>query len=314
MPEINRFKTEGEAEIKITACLLLSGILAFLAVGAKKAPRPGWGEFSPADAEYIYRETAGEPQKLVVYYPDGWSDGKKYPCVLLFHGGGWAGGDLSYFQYYCEYFASRGLVAITANYKLCKKTDWPDLPPGTSKKRWGVKDAKSCIRWVKANAEKLGIDPEKMVLGGGSTGGHIATLALLDEEFSHADDPDIDTDVAALMLFNPAYTRVKEGAVQDVNVFKKLNPVLPPAIVFYGSEDGWKGTFNQLVPLLKEQETVFETWIAPGQKHGFFNYIPWCDVVLAQADAFLVFQGIITGKSSLEPPVTGEKLVKVNEK
>lgn len=263
-----------------------------------------------ADATFCYTGVSGEQQRLVVYYPEGWETGGKYPCVLLFHGGGWAGGNLGHFQYFCSYFASRGMVAISANYKLCPKELRETLPEGTSYKRWGVMDAKSCIRWVKANADKLKIDPDRIVLGGESAGGHIATLALLDEEFNNPGDPEINTKVAALLLFNPAYTIPENDPVQDVNVFKKLKPVLPPSIMFYGSKDGWKiSNFDRLSPLLKNQGTVFQEWIAPDAGHSFLNYIPWCDVVLIKADEFLAAQGFIKGKSPLEPPATGETLI-----
>lgn len=293
--------------------LLFAGLFAVLSADAK-SPQGTKPDFRSADAEFHYTGIFGEQQRLIVYYPDGWSAEKKIPCVLFFHGGGWAGGDLSMFQYFCDYFSSRGLVAISANYKLCPKELRADLPEGTSHKRWGVMDAKSCIRWVKANAEMLGVDPEKIVLSGGSAGGHIATMALLDEEFNNDGDPELDTNVAALMLFNPAYTVLNKEPIPDVNVFKKLKPVLPPSIIFYGSEDGWKtSNFDLLSPKLKEQGTVFEEWVAPGQGHAFFNTVPWCHLVLVKSDEFLVSLGLMNGRSAFDPPATGDVLIKGNQ-
>jgi len=122
-------------------------------------------------------------------------------------------------------------------------------------------------------------------------------MALLDEEFNNEKDPDLDTDVAALILFNPAYTIPQNDPVQDVNVFKKLKPVLPPAVVFFGSEDGWKTTnFDRLSPRLKEQGTDLKVWVAPGEKHSFFNRPPWCDLVLKKADEFLVSLELMEGQ------------------
>jgi acetyl esterase len=289
---------------------LLAIFFATASFAVEKSPRVK-PDYSPADATYQYTGIFGEQQKLVVYYPDGWAEGKNYPCILLFHGGGWAGGDLSMFQYFCDYFASRELVAISANYKLCPKEIRGSLPEGTSYKRWSVMDAKSAIRWVKTNAGKLGIDPKKIILGGGSAGAHIATLALLDEEFNNTTDPDIDTDVAALLLFNPAYTIPENEPIQDVNEFRKMKPVLPRSIIFYGSKDGWKiSNFDHLVPLLKKQGTQFEEWIAQGEGHSFFDYVLWCDVVLAKSDEFLCSMNFIQGTSPLIAPATGERLIK----
>src|SRR5437763_853464 len=55
--------------------------------------------------------------------------------VILFHGGGWSGGNLEQFRHACKYLASRGLVAATANYRMLRKDEPGKLPPGESKKR-----------------------------------------------------------------------------------------------------------------------------------------------------------------------------------
>lgn len=63
--------------------------------------------------EFTYKISHGQPQKLEVYFPTNHNPEKaKVPGVLLFHGGGWTGGNLTQFRYACDYFARRGLARL----------------------------------------------------------------------------------------------------------------------------------------------------------------------------------------------------------
>ena len=57
--------------------------------------------------------------------------------------------------------------------------------------------------------------------------------------------------------------------------------------------------------------TNAEMWVAEGSKHGFFNRQPWLDLTLAETDRFLVQHGLLNGKTTLAPPASGGKLIKV---
>ena len=137
-------------------------------------------EKAPAGKQFIYKRTNGEPQALEVYFPkDHDPSSSRLPCLLLFHGGCWGNGDLSTFRYDCSYFASRGIVAVTANYFMHSKESRLKLPGDVSRKQACVTDAKSAIRWIKQHADELGIDPDRIVVGGGSAGGRISLLSTL---------------------------------------------------------------------------------------------------------------------------------------
>ena len=79
-----------------------------------------------------------------------------------------------------------------------------------------VADAKSAIRWVRKNADRLGIDPDRIASGGGSAGGHLAAAVGTLEEF---DEPDEDSSISscpnAMLLFNPALDLTAEGFNSD---------------------------------------------------------------------------------------------------
>ena len=122
-------------------------------------------EGAPEGEVYTYKKQGGVAHEIEIHFPKDHDRSKPVPGIIMFHGGGWSKGDRISFRYLCHYFASRGLVAATANYRLGKG------------KRLCITDAKSAIRWYKQNAAKLGLDPKRIISGGGSAGGHIALLA-----------------------------------------------------------------------------------------------------------------------------------------
>ncbi len=263
--------------------------------------------------KFVYKQTAAGPQELEVYYPPDWNPGKnQVPGVLMFHGGSWTGGSLDQFRYLCKYLASRGLVAATANYRMVPKKDRAKLPAGESYKRICITDAKSAIRWMKQHAGELGIDPQQLIVGGGSAGGHIAVLATTNSGLDDSADPkDVDTLVAAYLLFNPAFQSA-DSDDSEVDFSKHLTAKFAPAIFFFG--DGDRTFLSGAEDLLKQLRELgnsgSELWLAKGQKHGFFNKPPWQDVTLSQADRFLVEHGFLKGSGTLPPSPGGEKLDK----
>ena len=89
-----------------------------------------------------------------------------FPAILFLHGGGWTGGYRQIYHYYCTKFAEHGYVVATASYRLAGEAPFPAA----------VEDVKCAVRWLRANAKKLGIDPDKIAVAGGSAGGHLAMM------------------------------------------------------------------------------------------------------------------------------------------
>ncbi len=263
--------------------------------------------------KFTYKQSAGAPQELEVYFPPNWkAGGPKVPGVLLFHGGAWAGGDLSMLRPQCAYFASRGLVAITANYRMLTRGEGKKSDAGVlENKRVCTTDAKSAIRWAKQHSDELGLDPQRLIVGGGSAGGHIAVLATTNPGLNDPQDAkDLDTSVAAYVLFNPALSG-KDSVDPEVDALKHLTVKFAPAIMFYGTKDSWKIGGDDACKLLKKLgNATTEMWTAEGQGHSFFNKQPWLDLTIAAADKFLVGRGLMKGSGTLAPPAGGEKLVK----
>lgn len=262
---------------------------------------------------YVYKQSAGVGQQLEVFFPPGWKpSGPKVPGVLLFHGGGWSGGSLSQFRPFCAYLASRGLVAATANYRMLPTGEGGTQAGGANlRKRVCITDAKSAVRWMKQHAGELGVDPQRLIVGGGSAGGHISVLATTNPGLDDPADPkEYDTSVAAYLLFNPAFT-AKDSSDPEVDVLKHLTADFPPALLLFGTKDTWKPGSDAALRRLKELgNTTAEMWLAEGQEHGFYREQPWRNWTLSAVDRFLVDHGFLKGTCTLTPPADGAKLIK----
>ena len=264
----------------------------------------------PEGKIYTYKEEEdGVTREMEIHFPkDHDAATELVPGIIMFHGGGWGGGKRDQFRYLCHYFADRGLVAATVSYRLATKAD----NGKGSRKRVCITDAKSAIRWYKNNAETLGVDPQRIIAGGGSAGGHVSLLATTNPELNDPqDNRKHDTSVVAYLLFNPALG-MADTKDSEVDFLQHIRPDFSPAIVFFGSEDekwlkGWNAAYEKM-QLLNIHSV--EVWIAEDQEHSFFNKQPWQDMTIRASDEFLKDLGLIKGEPTLVPPKTQGKLVK----
>ena len=120
----------------------------------------------------IYKTVGDQRLKMLVDKPADWQASDKRPAIVFFFGGGWVGGNVGQFQRHCTYLASRGMVGIRVDYRVMPKGD--SGPPVMC-----VADAKSAMRYVRSHAGELGVDPERIAVGGGSAGGHLAAFTSM---------------------------------------------------------------------------------------------------------------------------------------
>ena len=125
--------------------------------------------------QYIYKTIGQRSLKLDVLYPDDWREGDKRPAIVFFSGGAWRSGGTSQFLPQAQYFAKRGMVTVRAEYRDSTKDK---VKPDTC-----LKDAVSAMRWVRKNADRLGVDPQRIVSSGGSAGGYLAAAVCTIDNF-----------------------------------------------------------------------------------------------------------------------------------
>ncbi len=196
------------------------------------------GGFKP-DKVLTYKTVGDRELKLDVFLPEDWAATDSRPAAVFYFGGGWKNGDTRQFYPQSEYLASRGMVAISAEYRTENN--------GGAKPFECVEDAKSAMRYVRAHAAELGIDPDKLAAGGASAGGHLAAATATIEAFNaEGDDLSVSPIPNALLLYNPACDNSAEGYGfdrvqeywQDFSPMEHLDGVVPPTIIFLGDQDG----------------------------------------------------------------------------
>jgi acetyl esterase/lipase len=251
---------------------------------------------------FVYKKAKQADLNLIVHYPPGWKVSDKRPVIVFFFGGGWTGGKIEQFEPQASHLARRGMVAARADYRVKSRHD---VTPKEC-----VEDAKSAVRWLRANAARLGIDPERIVAAGGSAGGHIAACTALAPGLDAAgEDASISSKPNALVLFNPVlrFAGVPQLMTRidgDEILGKAISPTLhlakdsPPTLIFFGTADRLAAMGDEFMKRSKELSQRAELFTAEGQPHGFFNRPPWQQKTTQRMDEFLVSIGYLAEKTT----------------
>jgi acetyl esterase/lipase len=236
---------------------------------------------------------------------------------VFFFGGGWTNGSPTQFQPHCEYLASRGMVAMTADYRVASRQQVKAVSC--------VADAKSAIRFVRKEAARLGVDPNKIVAGGGSAGGHIAACTGVISAFDEStEDASISSVPNALALFNPAVvlapveglpprSQEKTASFSDrmgtdpkaISPYHQVRKGAPPTIIFHGKDDPTVplATVELFAKAMKDAGNACTLVAYGGQRHGFFNYgrgdNEYYRKTVKALDAFLVERGYLSGPDTV---------------
>jgi len=285
----------------------LLAVLSIASVSSLFAANAYPPSFDGARAE-VYKTVGDTKLSLWIFEPASGPTTNR-PAIVFFFGGGWTGGSPGQFEQQCRHLASRGMVAITADYRVASRH--------SAKPVQCVADAKSAVRWLRANAGRLGLDPKRIAAGGGSAGGHIAAATGTLPDF---DEPTEDTKISsvpdALVLFNPAAMVLTpiDGLVptgfgtdrtagqlgtepQNLSPSHHVKNSAPPTIILHGRADTTApfNTVEAFARAMKAAGNRCELVGYAGEKHGFFNYGRGDNSnyrpTLAAAAAFLVSLG-----------------------
>ena len=143
--------------------------------------------------DVVFGKGGGRDLKCDVFTPP--SNPQNAPAILLIHGGAWKYGDRKQLRGYGFLIGREGYVCVATEYRLSEEAQWP-AP---------LHDIKAALRWMRANAAELGIDPKRIAVSGNSSGGHLALLAAGTQnrkEFEgNGGNPSADTDISAVISF-----------------------------------------------------------------------------------------------------------------
>lgn len=232
-------------------------------------------EQSQADSIFTYKSVNNINLNLYVYNPKISSELKNSKmAIVFFHGGSWTTGSFMSFEEQAIYLAQRGIVAISVEYRLKKLNGSTPFD--------SLADAKSAIRWIREHSSDLDINPNKIIVSGGSAGGHLAvSTAIIEGNNEMTDNLNISATPNALVLFNPVLDMSKWEDESKFNIdmtsispLQQLSKPLPPTIIFQGTDDlttPYSITTDFVSKALALKSSNIQ--LVPYQKkgHGFFN-------------------------------------------
>jgi acetyl esterase len=293
---LERLRTMTTMRTLVTLVPLL-GLGAWVSAQSQNAIDPVW-------EEKIYKEVDGQSLRAFVFPAAAGQDAGAHPAIAFFHGGGWVFGRPQEFFGACERFARLGFTTISFQYRLSVNADgtWPK--PGVSPIE-SVKDARSAIRWMRANAAALDIDPDRIVVAGQSAGGQLALATALIEINESTDDLNVSPAPNALLLYSSNVNTLEPwvdmllgdrsaASIFAISPYHHVRKHMPPAIAFRGLQDDQVPRY--VVDLFKrrmdEFGNRFEVVSYPGRKHylgvGNEKYATYFDEeIMERTDAFL---------------------------
>jgi len=208
------------------------------------------------------------------------------PSLMFFHGGGWVIGNLETHDVVCRKLAHEGeMMVISVDYRLAPEHRFPAA----------VDDAITATKWIAANAERLAIDPARLVVGGDSAGGNLAAVVSL---AAREDGPRI---AGQLLIYpstdmsrrHPSHSEPETSVLlthsvigwflnhyfgdADINDWRasparaKSLAGLPPAYVLTAGADPLRDEGDEYAARLKAAGVAVTYRHFPGQFHGFFT-------------------------------------------
>ncbi|MCB9954237.1 MAG: prolyl oligopeptidase family serine peptidase [Planctomycetaceae bacterium] len=243
--------------------------------------------------QMVYQVIDGKEYYLHLFEPEGLAEKKPVPCFLVIHGGGWTGGEPRRMYPFADYFAKRGMLGVSLHYRLLNKQ------LGTTVFDC-VADGQTAVRFLRTHAEELGIDPDKIVVSGGSAGGHVAAAT----QFFNGTPNDVSAKPNGLVLLFPVIDTSSAGYGQAKigEPWEQLSPVhnvakgWPPTILFHGTADNvtpFAGA-EAFAAAMKESGNTLRFHIHEGGDHGYLmRDEALFQQTLKQTEEFLVEQNLL---------------------
>ncbi len=190
---------------------------------------------------------AERKEKLDLYFPSGAlsADRPNRAAVVFIHGGGFTGGDKAEYRSasVSADLCRAGYVVVSCNYVLGSKTKegvWPQ----------NIADCRNAVRWVRAHAKELGVDPARIAVGGGSAGGYLALMVgLSDDRTGPGGDPaaKISAKVSGVIDMYGVINFAKHGKGEVPGVSAEAQQAYlptyqadmrdPPVLILHGTAD-----------------------------------------------------------------------------
>lgn len=150
--------------VRIALVWLVGAGIAGLADAQQATQGPAVPSGVAYERDVEYGAGGGQPLRLDLARPEQLAQAA--PCIVVVHGGAWRGGDKTAHTDLVFKFAQAGYVAVTVQYRFCPQNPFPAQ----------IEDVKCAVRFLRANAERFGIDPRRFGAIGFSAGAHLSML------------------------------------------------------------------------------------------------------------------------------------------
>lgn len=276
--------------------------LGLLGSSASRAQAPGTAEIE-IEKDIVFGRGGEHELRLDVYRPA--RANAKRMAVIHLHGGGFARGSKAGVEIPSRAFASQGYVSIASSYRLTGQARWP-AP---------IEDTKAAIRWTRANADRLGIDADRIAVSGYSAGGFLALFAAgtgdrpeLEGEGGHAG---VSSRVAACVAVYAAVTptrelmpegRDDEAARAAASPGSYVSAAFAPTVLVHGVADEIIAYTSSVdfFNALRKQSVKADLHLFQGATHAFVTRNE--DAALATAQiANLFFDRVVVNPKAYPP-------------
>ncbi|CAM3404671.1 alpha/beta hydrolase [Flavobacterium chungbukense] len=226
---------------------------------------------------------------------------KKNPAVFMIHGGGWRSGNKNQMQFLGKEIASKGYSAFAIEYRLSLESKYPT----------GVIDVKNAIKFIKDNASKFNIDPNKIAILGCSSGGQMAALIGTTNNNPIFEDPTFKSkssskvnaiiDVDGVLAFKHPESSEGDmaafwlgGKSDEIPENWKLASALshtdkntPPTLFICSSIPRFHAGRDDMIKILNEHKIYNEVQTISDSPHSFWFYEPWFGRTISYTVRFL---------------------------
>lgn len=223
---------------------------------------------------------ADRKEKADLYLPTNPQPGQKFPAVVIIHGGGWSGGEKRAAREINigTTLALNGYVGMSIDYVLANSEHpgptWPQ----------NLHDCKTAVRWLRANAARLQVDPAHIGVIGGSAGGHLAAMVgLCGGELDPPGEGDCRVQ-CAVDLYGPVLwfeqrdlAMFRKTRAEAPELYKQADPRThidrsdPPLLILHGTADKTVAVADSeaLAAAMKAAGAAHQIEIIPDAPHTF---------------------------------------------
>jgi acetyl esterase/lipase len=271
----------------------LAAVAPLMAAGQN--PPPGGGSLS-IEKDVVFGKGGDIDLHLDIYKPPAGAE--KRMATIHIHGGGFTGGSKNTLTERVPPYARRGYVALAVQYRLAGQAKWPAQ----------IEDVKAAIRWTRANAKTLGVDPERIGVVGHSAGGQLALFAAgtanRAEFEGKGGTPGAGTQVAVCCAYYPGIeVRLRQDGSannlmppgSDEAAHRAASPItyiaagFPPTIIFHGTADTTISieSSERLFKQMRDANIAAELHGIEGVPHVFDSNKEFAEMAAGLADFFI---------------------------